>query len=392
MQIIRRAIKRWLIAAATRLFRRANIRSESEFTKLRLRAPNKLLLANIGHLGDAVISSALLPVIKNAWPEVRIGLLVGSWSRHVFEGHPLVFSIHTFDHWALNRSEASFAKKLWKWIETRRIAEKEIRNTNYDVAVDLRCIFPNSAALLRNADVPVRIAYDRLGIGGLLTHPIRYAEKNQHEQAYQLDLIRPLIADPKALSHCKQSIHIKSSTAAKEVDVLLNFAALGNRRYRVVHIGSGAPEREWSPENWRTLAKTLIAEGHTLVFSGAGNRECGVIDWIIDGLPGCINACHKLSWSGFLELIRGAELVYGVESLSGHLAATFDVPSVSVYSGIGGTTRWSPVGKKAIALTNDVPCAPCGLKHGCKEMQCVAGVTVNQVIEAGDELVGKSSR
>src|SRR5258708_39364586 len=84
MQIIRRAIKRWLIAAATRLFRRANVRSESEFAKLRLRPPNRLLLANIGHLGDAVISTALLPIIKGAVPDVRIWALVLTWVVHIF--------------------------------------------------------------------------------------------------------------------------------------------------------------------------------------------------------------------------------------------------------------------------------------------------------------------
>ena len=43
--------------------------------------PRKILLANLAHLGDVVVSTAMLADCKELWPQAEIGMLIGSWAH-----------------------------------------------------------------------------------------------------------------------------------------------------------------------------------------------------------------------------------------------------------------------------------------------------------------------
>ena len=66
--------------------------------------PRRILLANPAHIGDVLIATAVLPPLRQAFPDAEIGMLVGSWSRHVVEGHPDVARVHVMDNFHLNRA------------------------------------------------------------------------------------------------------------------------------------------------------------------------------------------------------------------------------------------------------------------------------------------------
>ena len=73
----------------------------------KIEPPRRLLLANYGHLGDVVMSTACLHILKSTWPDVEIGFLIGSWSRALLEGHPDIGRLHVVDHWFMDRGPQS---------------------------------------------------------------------------------------------------------------------------------------------------------------------------------------------------------------------------------------------------------------------------------------------
>src|SRR5689334_13515246 len=92
------------------------------------RNPERVLIANIGRIGDVIISTAVLPVLKAAFPAVDIAFLTGSWGRPVLENHPLVTRVHYLDHWRLSgnanlyrratgyrRERSRVIKELQRW-------------------------------------------------------------------------------------------------------------------------------------------------------------------------------------------------------------------------------------------------------------------------------------
>ena len=343
----------------------------------------RILLANGAHLGDVLLSTAVLPVLKAAFPDAEIGFLIGSWARDVLAGHPLVTRLHLFDHWKLNRANVPLRRKAAAHLATRAAALREIRQSKYEVAIDLYYYFPNSIPLLWQASVPTRVGYTSAGFGPLLTHALDWHNRDWHVIEYQAELLR----------------FLSPGAAAGDFRALLSPAASADAlpsrdgrtpagAYVVLHPGAGAAQRVWPEECWRGLAEKLVEHGHRLVFTGNGEGEKRTIGRISEGMAGCVNLCGRLTWREFVAVIREASLVVGVESVVGHVAAAVETPYVAIYGGVTHPAHWRPRGGKGRVLSHPVPCAPCYRSGGCDGMECVRGVEVESVLGAIDELLG----
>lgn len=343
--------------------------------------PQKILLTNGAHLGDVLIATSVLPVLKSAFPEVKIGFLIGNWARPVLQNHPMIEWVHTVDHWKLNRSSISKFQKLKHYWRTRTIALREIRKVKYDVAVDLYYYFPNSIPLLWQANIPVRIGYSSAGFGPLLTHSLCWVNQDSHMSDYHNTLLKMMSINDIHLK--KQIISLPPYEAYSVIDIenIIGYSSK-KKEYIVFHIGSGSALREWPIVKWRALVEKFVGEDYLLIFTGNSDRENANIDSVITGLANCINLCGKLSWQDYINTISGARLLFGVESLAGHLAAAVKTPCVVIYSGISNTFNWRPLTGQCVVIKHTIPCAPCYRSKGCNTMDCVINVEVEQVVEA----------
>jgi ADP-heptose:LPS heptosyltransferase len=346
-----------------------------------IRDPQRILIANAGHLGDVVMSTAVLPVLRHAFPGVEIGFLTGSYSRPVLDGHPLIRWIHYVDHWYLSRAAATGHRKAIRYYRERRRAIDELRECRYDLAIDLRAWFPNFVSLLWAARIPLRVGYDRVGFGSFLTHRLSYRYDRRHEIEHYLDLLKPLSIPAKALAHAWPNLPPIPKSAAAEAAAVLG----GARRFRVLHPAASTPTRDWPIDCWKMLAEDLLQQGITPVLTGRGVRDGEITGTIATAVPGCINACNRLSWRGLVALIGKAELVYSVETSIGHVAAAFRRPTVSICGGMSDPLHWKPFGANAVVATNALPCHPCFSNKGCATRGCLTGLSVAQVQAAAQE-------
>src|SRR6185437_7011101 len=93
----------------------------------------------------------------------------------------------------------------------------------------------------------------------------------------------------------------------------------GLENYIVIHPGTGAAIKEWPLKKWRILIEKLA--GHPLVFTGRGEEEKVKVKQMIGENKGCLNLVDQLSWEAFLEVVKGAALLIGVDSAAGHCAS-----------------------------------------------------------------------
>lgn len=351
-------------------------------------APRRLLLACTGHLGDVVLATAVLPVLRHAFPTCRIGFLVGSWARPVLDRHPLVNWLHHFDHWKLNRAASTWSQKLWRHLRTRRRALREIRSLGYDAAIDLRYYFGNAIPLLWQAGIPVRIGYTSGGFGPLLTHPVSWRIRECHVVDYLADLARVLPINERDMTRLQPVLPPDPDSPALPGCV----EGLGRRRtpYVVAHMGSGARFKEWPGPKWRALTQRLTREGWTLLLTGSTRSEGEAAERVAAGLAGCINACGQLNWSQFVAVVRQARLVIGVDSVAGHIAAAVGTPCVVIGNGITHPAHWKPRSPHSRVLLQPVACAPCYRPRGCAGMECVRHVSVDDAWGAIQDLLHAS--
>ena len=348
--------------------------------------PRRLLLANAGHLGDLIITTALLPVLHHVYPGIEIGILTGSHSRSVVDGHPLIARTHYLDHWYLRRDSASGLRKLARYyLADRGNMVRELGASGYDTAIDVRAWFPNFVTVLWQAKIPTRIGFDRVGFGPLLTVPMKFRYERRHELEYQLELLQAIGARPSSFLLAHPSLPPVTPGAAAEAVALVGDA----KRYHVLHMAAGTATRDWPNEHWRELAQSLTARGVVPVLTGRGPRDAAMTAHVARAVPGCIDACDRLSWGGLVALIAGAELVYSVDTSVGHVAAALKRPVVAIYGGMSDPYHWKPYGDTAMVATNLVHCHPCFMKNGCPGRECLTDLETRSVISIANQLAEK---
>ena len=348
-------------------------------------SPRKILLSNLGHLGDVVIATSVLPVLKAAYPQAKIGFLVSSSSSQVVSNHPLVDEIHLLDHWKTNRAKKlSFFQKLKTYYRMRKHVLKEIKQEKYDLAIDLYFYFPNSIPLLWKAKIPRRVGFISGGFKNLLTDSVFFKNKNQYASEYYLELLKELPISSACLS--KLSVSLKEPVCENKRLLPLEFWKKG---YLIMHMGAGADLKKWPEERWKKLAGRLIEKGHFLVFTGKGEKEMASIFKITKNFSQAANLCNQLNFEELQFVVKKARGVVCTDSLIAHLAGAYNVPSVILFTGLNNYHHWTPPFAFSQPLTKKMDCLPCFKRKGCLEMSCLKDILVEEVEESLELILQK---
>lgn len=336
---------------------------------------NKVLLVNPAHIGDVVISTAAIRRLKTANPRVSIGLLVGSWSKPALLGHPAIDRIFIVDHWRLNRSNISTARKVWRYIQTWREAQRALIAEGYDAGVLLNSFTPNLASLLWFSKIPVRVGYVSAGMSPLLSEVLPKPLATEAEQAIQLKLLEHLgiygasnswLMVPKVDASDEQKLGVTSP-------------------FVVLHPGTGNFAKSWSLSKWVEVAQCLNEMNLMVVLTGHGSQEYALAN-VIANQARCVNLVGQLSWEAWMATLRGASVVIGLDSAVGHVCAALNKSFVGIYSGIGTVSRWSPQGSRIKILTHEMACSPCHTRP-CLERLCIMSVKPSDVVLAAKQFL-----
>lgn len=343
--------------------------------------PKRILLMNGGHIGDIVIATSLLPVLRSAYPNAEIGFLTATWSHGVVRNHPEVTYTHCVDHWRMNRQEPSFVRKRLRYWRTRRQALKEIRALSYDISFSMHPWRADFLPLAWQAAIPVRAAFSNSLFAPLATVVAEYPDDDLpiHQGDCQVSLLSQVGIESHHARRRRSSLPATSDEALNEVRNLLGLSGADRARYNVIHMGAGVQAKELPLSFWRDLACRLATD-QPVVFTGRGARESSNVERVIDGLPSCYNACDKLSWDGFVAAVRHADALYSVDSMASHVAAAVGTKCVAMFGGMNTIARWRPEAENCIIRSNPVPCSPCHHQHGCALMTCMEGFVPSEII------------
>lgn len=117
-----------------------------------------LLIIQSGFLGDAVLASGMLRGIASARPDVRVGLVVRAAFAGLFQGHPGVTTLHSFEKQGKDGTEKMVV---------------ELKREGYEVAL-LPHRSLRTALIARRAVIPRRIGFRQSDASWLLTERVEY--------------------------------------------------------------------------------------------------------------------------------------------------------------------------------------------------------------------------
>ncbi len=335
--------------------------------------PLRVLVANWGHLGDVVTILPLLKLLERHPRVQELGVLIGGWSHSVLEASDIAARIHMINHWALDRSRVSRYRKFAQYARRRASLVHEIGRHRYDVSIDTFGSFPSTHGITWSASIPRRVGFTGGGLGPCLTDPFDWAPDDRSMLHHQLKLLRPLLGNgcPESLPACYPGFE---SPAPEQ------FLSVGKKPYIVVHMGP--PNiRAWLLEKWISLAATLSSQGYELVVTGGPGEEMEAARALSERVP-VRDVTGRLSWKQFVATIAGAAAVVTIDSVTGHVAACFGVPTVVLAAGRQRVSLWHPNDSNTVMLTHPVGCAPCNRTNGCSALACVRLIDVQDVLSS----------
>jgi ADP-heptose:LPS heptosyltransferase len=326
-----------------------------------------VLFSQCGHLGDLIMTLPALHWVRQNRPEMKIGLLVGSWAKPMITGIAELYDACYFaDHFMLDRSARPLKEKLARHWQSWKLAAAQVRRDGYDAAIECYPFLQNSIPLLYASGIPVRVGFTSGGFGPLLTHEARWVHASRPFHDYPRDLLQMLFSDH-PLDHELNPYYPAPPRSQ----------ARPKAPYVIMQTGTGNPIREWPEDRWTALAKELAARGVSIVIAGAGPRERQRAARISDALApqAILDLCDRLSWDEFADLVAGAAHVICLESSTSHIAAAFRIPSTVIMPATNDPKQFGPANPKAKILTFATPCAPCFRSGGCDHMACIVRVS-----------------
>lgn len=334
-----------------------------------------ILVNALVNLGDVVLTTSALALIKKNFPDTRITMLVKSVVKDAVIDSPVVDDVIVLDYKA---KENSFSKM--------RELIKDIRRRNFDLAISFdRKLRPALITFL--ARIPRRVCPSKVfddnksRVTLLYTDVIEISHdlnKTLQAETYQ-EIVRKFF---NIEGHAEPVFPKKLSPVA---DKLL--ARLPNAKFKIALCVKGTfPLKTWSKEYFAEVVRELRQRYDAAFFIIGAPSDRTYADEVIAACGGSIeNFCGETSLTDLANLFRRADLFITVDTGATHIAATTGVKMVTMY-GCTSPDRWHPINPNAVALTSREPCCPC-TKKICAEPRCLQNVKPAQVIDIANKFL-----
>lgn len=344
--------------------------------------PERILLIQLDHLGDAVLSLPMVGLIKQRWPGATVDVVTDPAHGDLWRT-TAVDTVFTLSPNRFSRPDSR------GWLSALIRCGLGLRRRRYDLGVDIRGD-SGDALLLCLAGVPVRLGWTAGGRWRLLTHRAQRMAGRAEWQSR-----RVLLATYDAAFAGMQwplDGHLSVPAAVCEA-VRGRCAALpGNGPLIVVHPGAGTPAKRWPGEQWATLLAALLHRPDIRIVMVGGTQEQALAQALVPagGSPRLVDWTGRLNLLELAALCAEAALFIGGDSGPAHVAGAVGTPSIVLFSGTNRVSSWKPPGDHVQVMRHAVRCAPCG--HGECPVEghpCMTGITTGAVESRVAELLGR---
>jgi heptosyltransferase-2 len=337
--------------------------------------PRRILIRAVNWIGDAVMTTPAIGVIRQMFPQAEITILANLPVSKIFAPHDWVDNVISFDQHGLH-----------KGISGRFRLASEIRKHSFDAAVILPNSF-NSALIPWLAAIPVRVGKNSDGRGFMLTD-CYVPEKGKppcHEVEYYLELMRHFgiigrVTKPQlfvSAGECRAAADLLITNGIKPDDFVLG-------------INPGATygsAKRWYPDRFAAVARRLSSEwaAKVVIFGGVGETEIAAdIEKRIGG--GALNLAGKTGVRELMALIRRCNFFVTNDSGPMHIAAALNVPLTAIF-GSTDHVGTAPYSRIATVVREPVDCSPCKLRECPVDHRCMTAVTADAVVAASIKLL-----
>lgn len=345
----------------------------------------KILCIRLDSLGDVLMTTPAMRALKESRPGRSITLLTSRSGAAIAPLIPEVDATLVYDPPWMKASAAPPDSRLeFGMIDL-------LKEEGFDAAVIFTTFSqsPLPAAFMAfMSGIPLRLAHCRENPYYLLTNWVpetdHFGQADiRHEVRRQLDLVA---ATGSRTTNERLSLQVPASALERVHRCLDEIGLDVERPWVILHPGSTAPSRRYSPENFARAARLLSeVHGFQILFTGTG-PETDLIETVRSRMEAAsFSLAGRLGIDEFSALLSMAPVLISNNTGPVHIAAAVNTPVVDLYALTNPQhTPWMVPQR---TLFHDVPCRFC-YKSICPmgHHDCLQRVTPEAVVRAALDL------
>jgi ADP-heptose:LPS heptosyltransferase len=301
----------------------------------------RVLVVRFSAIGDCVMSVPVAASVRRAMPSAEIWWAVESRCTPVIDTDRLVDVLHVVprDVWKKRR----WSPSTWR---SQILTYAKLREVGFDCGIDLQG-HSKTALCLRVAAPHRRIAaYATDSLAARLNPRVPGRRGNMHAIEWAMEALSHIGPFDKGVEFVMPDVE----SEARQLRPML----AGEGPLVTIAVGAGAPRKIYPIARWRTVAQRLMAGGARVAFLG------GTGDPPPD-LEGAVDLVGKLPLRSTMAAVAISKLHLAGDTGSGHIAAAYRVPVVSVFGSMD-PANYRPYTAAGIVLRegSEASCVPTG--------------------------------
>ena len=355
----------------------------------------RILVIRPDHIGDVLLITPALRLLRRAFAESEITVLAGPWSAAALAHNTDIDRLETCRFPGFDRDRPR--QGIQAYTQLRREAAR-LGGAGHQLALNLRADFWWGAALAAFAGIPHVWGFDTPECAPFLTHALPAAH-DEHQAGANLRLALAAAEAGALTEHVPTHTQFTATpTDDAAATALLRAADVPAAATLIaIHPGSGAAVKNWPAAGWHAVGGALAADKRVYFLVTAGPAEQALAKEVAAGLPDGRSALVEHTPLGVVAaLYARCALVLGPDSGPLHLAVAVGSPSVTLY-GASDPVRfgpWGPADRHRV-VASTIPCRHCGylaLPAGAlAQHPCMRFIAPEAVTAAASELLAHTA-
>lgn len=340
---------------------------------------SRLLIIRLRSIGDIILLTPALRLLKQWRPDLRASVLVDSRFRELLDANPDIEELIGLD------KAAGYRKVASQWQTVRRL-----RRQKFSVCLNLHG-GPTSTMLTAASGAEWKAGFWHFRHRRLYNILIPDARMilNQssihtaeHQACALFWLGLPQTKIPQARLEVSEESTCWWRTQRQK------FGLPAGQPYAIIHPTALYSTKQWAPENFAKAGLFLENEAGLKVIYSAGPGESSVLDAVERAQGARIARLENVSLGKFAAALAGARLFLGNDSGPAHMAAALGRPSVVIF-GSSSSSIWGPwpranSERAGRVVQNSYDCNPCpgDRCYRYDRPECILSITYDQVRNA----------
>jgi heptosyltransferase II len=307
----------------------------------------KILIELPTWLGDAVMATPAIENVMNFYKEPKVTLIGSAISIEVLKDHPYVIKTHILD------------KEYFNLFKTLKVLG------DFDIFLSFRSSFRSKL------------------ISFFISSKKKYQfNKKKFDKGHQVEKYNSFINESLSIDSDPTDLMLHTKTKNES----------GNQ-IKLLGINPGASygsAKQWNPRKFAGVAHALSNQYDIVIFGGPDEKDIAneiENNLIAKGVDNYSNLASQTSISQLISKISSLDLFITGDSGPMHLAAAFQIPTVSIFGPTIDTETSQWMNKKSIIVKKHLDCQPC-MERVCplKHHNCMKQIEVIDVLNAVEKL------